>query len=111
LAILDAKWKRLEVDKPNSGVSSADAYQMNAYADRYRCNRVALVYPATADRPPGRVTDFVLMTGSRPVLDVIAIDVRDLAFGSGVPEGFDAIIPYLRGRKQTFPPLPIFAVA
>ncbi|WEJ11739.1 McrC family protein [Sinorhizobium prairiense] len=35
-AILDAKWKRLEKDKPNSGVASADAYQMNAYADRYR---------------------------------------------------------------------------
>lgn len=99
LAILDAKWKRLEIDKPNSGVSSADAYQMNAYADRYRCNRIALVYPATADRPPGHVTDFVLMTGSQPVLDVIAIDVRDLAFGSGVPEGFDAIIPYVQDRR------------
>lgn len=34
VAILDAKWKRLDLGEPNSGVSSGDAYQMNAYASR-----------------------------------------------------------------------------
>ena len=57
VAIFDAKWKRLDFAEPNSGVSSADAYQMNAYASRYRCKRLALVYPASRDCPPGRITE------------------------------------------------------
>ena len=80
VAIFDAKWKRLDLAEPNSGVSSADAYQMNAYASRYRGKRLALVYPASRDCPPGRITEFVLMTEERPVLDVVAVDVRELAF-------------------------------
>ncbi|WP_434163703.1 hypothetical protein RWA03_25490 (plasmid) [Sinorhizobium meliloti] len=99
-AILDAKWKRLEKDKPNSGVASVDAYQMNAYADRYRCNRLALVYPATA---PGRVTSFVLMTAARPVLDVLTIDVRELALGNGMPAGFDAVLSSTGGEAAAIP--------
>ena len=67
LPIFDAKWKRLDLAEPNSGVSSGDAYQMNAYASRYRCKRLALVHPASRDCPPGRITEFVLMTEERPV--------------------------------------------
>jgi 5-methylcytosine-specific restriction enzyme subunit McrC len=100
VAILDAKWKRLEVSEPNSGVSSADAYQMNAYASRYRCNRLALVYPASFDCPAGRVTEFVLMTEERPVLEVVAVDVRELAFGSGIPDGLEKMIPQDHPWKQ-----------
>ncbi|SNT73388.1 McrC family protein [Paracoccus seriniphilus] len=87
VAILDAKWKRLDL---------GDAYQMNAYASRYLCKRLALVYPAFRDCPPGRITEFVLMTEERPVLDVVAVDVRELAFGSGIPTSIDAIIPIER---------------
>ncbi|WP_101341900.1 McrC family protein [Cereibacter azotoformans] len=100
VAIFDAKWKRLDLAEPNSGVSSGDAYQMNAYASRYRCKRLALVYPASRDCPPGRITEFVLMTEERPVLDVVAIDVRELAFGSGIPAGIDAMIPIEPHWKQ-----------
>ncbi|MFZ3582128.1 McrC family protein [Loktanella sp. DJP18] len=110
LAIFDAKWKRLETGKSNSGVSSADAYQMNAYADRYSCDRLALVYPATAEVPAGRVTNFVLLTAARPVLEVLTIDVRDLAFGSGLPPGFDAVLPSAYERQQS-PAPSVFAVA
>ena len=73
---------------------------MNAYASRYRCKRLALVYPASRDCPPGRITDFVLMTEERPVLDVVAIDIRELAFGSGIPAGIDAMIPIEAHWKQ-----------
>jgi len=100
VAIFDAKWKRLDFAEPNSGVSSADAYQMNAYASRYRCERLALVYPASRDCPPGRITEFVLMTEERPVLNVVAVDVRELAFGSGIPAGIDDIISMERHWKQ-----------
>lgn len=107
VAIFDAKWKRLDLAEPNSGVSSADAYQMNAYASRYRCKRLALVYPASRDCPPGRITEFVLMTEERPVLDVVAIDVRELAFGSGIPAGIDAMIPIEPHWKQRSSQAPI----
>ena len=47
--ILDAKWKRLDPEAPNHGVSQADAYQLFAYGRRYGCRRVVLVYPRTAE--------------------------------------------------------------
>ncbi len=100
VAILDAKWKRLNLGDPNSGVSSGDAYQMNAYASCYRCKRLALVYPASEDCPPGKITEFVLMTGDQPMLEVVAVDVRELAFGSGIPAGMDGIIPINRDWRK-----------
>ena len=110
VAILDAKWKRLDVSEPNSGVSSGDAYQMNAYASRYRCNCLALVYPASVDCPPGKVTEFVLMTEERPMLEVVAVDVRELAFGSGIPAGIEGMIPSDRRWKQRSSAAPIYEV-
>ena len=45
--ILDAKWKRIDPDATNHGVSQDDAYQLFAYGKRYGCRRVVLVYPRT----------------------------------------------------------------
>ena len=47
--ILDAKWKRVDAtsDDPKHGIRQADVYQLYAYAKRYRCDAVALVYPRT----------------------------------------------------------------
>ena len=45
--ILDAKWKRLDPNAANHGVSQDDAYQLFAYGKRYGCRRVVLVYPKT----------------------------------------------------------------
>ncbi len=100
VAILDAKWKQLVPSEPNADVSSADAYQMNAYASRYRCNRLALVYPASLRCPPGHVRDFQFQTPSQPILDVVAVDIRDLAFGSGMPLGLEGVIPLGGSWKQ-----------
>lgn len=36
VAIYDPKWNCLDLAEPNSGISSGYAYQMNAYASRYR---------------------------------------------------------------------------
>jgi 5-methylcytosine-specific restriction enzyme subunit McrC len=91
VAILDAKWKHLDLGEPNSGVSSGDVYQMNAYASRYRCERLALVYPASGGCAPGKITEFVLMTEDRPILEVVAVDVRELASGSGIPRGLETL--------------------
>lgn len=43
--IIDTKWKRLKEDERREGVSSADAYQMFAYAERYDAQDVVLLYP------------------------------------------------------------------
>ena len=113
VAILDAKWKHLDLGKSNSGVSSSDAYQMNAYASRYRCKRLALVYPASRDCLPGRITEFELMTEERPMLEVIAVDVQELAFCSGIPASInemmiDGIMPIKRHWKPFLSQTPIY---
>jgi len=104
----DARDGQHRIGEPNSGVSSGDAYQMNAYASRYRCNRLALVYPASGNCPAGRVTEFVLMTEGRPILEVVAVDVRELAFGSGIPAGIDGMIPMERHWKQPSSLAPVY---
>ena len=81
---------------------------MNAYASRYRCKRLALAYPASGDFPPGKITEFVLMTEERPILEVVAVDVRELAFGSGIPARFDGMIPIERHWKQRASQAPIY---
>lgn len=43
--IADAKWKHLDVGDAKLGVSQADVYQMQAYANRYGIDRLCLLYP------------------------------------------------------------------
>ncbi len=43
--IMDTKYKRLKEGDRKLGVSQADFYQMYAYAQRYNCPNVLLIYP------------------------------------------------------------------
>ncbi|MCC1498117.1 McrC family protein [Alcanivorax sp. 1008] len=43
--VADTKWKLLDMERRQSGVSRADMHQMAAYAARYNCDEVALIYP------------------------------------------------------------------
>ena len=45
--IIDTKWKRIApcIDDPKQGVSQGDIYQMMAYGQLYKCNRLTLLYP------------------------------------------------------------------
>lgn len=61
--LLDAKYKRLKPDDARLGVSTADFYQMHAYARRYNCPRVLLLYPQTADMPEPLRARFTLEGG------------------------------------------------
>src|ERR1700752_358486 len=45
--LVDTKYKRLDERDKKLAVSQADFYQMHAYAHRYKCNRVILLYPQT----------------------------------------------------------------
>jgi 5-methylcytosine-specific restriction enzyme subunit McrC len=46
--VVDTKWKQLKVAERKLGVLQADLYQMLAYAQRYDCNAVLLLYPLGA---------------------------------------------------------------
>jgi 5-methylcytosine-specific restriction enzyme subunit McrC len=46
--LVDTKYKRLSNDNQRLGISQSDFYQMYAYAHRYHCPRVVLIYPQTA---------------------------------------------------------------
>ena len=94
--ILDAKWKHLRPDEPHAAVSSADAYQMTAYAGRYGCHRLVLVFPATAMCAPGHVRQFRLQTPERPILDVVAVDLHELAFESRTLTGLEEVFAWIR---------------
>ncbi len=44
--LADAKWKLLDATDHKLGVSQGDMYQMQAYANRYGVDHLALIYPA-----------------------------------------------------------------
>ena len=83
--IFDAKWKRLDPKAPSSGVSPSDVYQLAAYASRYSCERVALVYPASVACPSGLVESYRLAIPCAPILEVHAVDVRELGRNGSLP--------------------------
>ena len=47
--IVDMKYKRLNAADLRLGVDQSDFYQMHAYAHRYGCDDVLLIYPQTAE--------------------------------------------------------------
>ena len=47
--ILDTKWKHIDPQDKKRGISQGDMYQLFAYGKRYRCKRVALIYPKTEE--------------------------------------------------------------
>jgi McrBC 5-methylcytosine restriction system component len=58
--LMDAKYKRLDSINIKLGVSEADFYQMYAYARRYNCKRVILIYPQTALMPQPVRAEFAI---------------------------------------------------
>lgn len=74
--IVDAKWKRLTPDAADFGVDEADVYQLLAYALRYGCTSLELVYPQpdgtqTCSPPPA----FQLQAGG-DMLGSVTIKVK-----------------------------------
>lgn len=65
--LLDTKYKRLNPADRNLGISSDDFYQMHAYARRYDCPRIVLLYPQTADMPAPLRAHFTLSDGHKTI--------------------------------------------
>lgn len=89
VAIIDAKWKRLNPSAVDGkwGVSQSDMYQLFAYANAYRCQRVALWYPSHEDLPQmsARPTFDYLRSGGQLTNERLLVDwVKLDSTGSGI---------------------------
>lgn len=74
--LLDTKYKPLQTEMRHLGVSQADVYQMFAYAHRYDCGNVLLLYPQTARMATPIRQQFQLEGTISRKLAVATIDVR-----------------------------------
>jgi 5-methylcytosine-specific restriction enzyme subunit McrC len=82
--LLDTKYKRLAPDVPGVGVAQADFNQMFAYAHRYDCPRVIMLYPQTADMPSAFWCEFALEGINGKTVIVATVDLRlDLSTTQG----------------------------
>lgn len=78
ITIIDTKWKVLADDVSNHGVSQADAYQMFAYMERYKANRIVLLYPhhPALRKPPGMQDVYKHAVNDRQKLEVHTVDIE-----------------------------------
>jgi 5-methylcytosine-specific restriction enzyme subunit McrC len=74
--LLDTKYKGLNAADTTLGVSRNDFYQMYAYAHRYDCPRVLLLYPQTTATPTALRRNFNLAV-SNAIIEVATIDIRE----------------------------------
>lgn len=58
--IIDTKYKILDNNNRKLGVSISDMYQMAAYASRYDCPNIILLYPRTAGRNESTLQEYTL---------------------------------------------------
>ena len=83
--VVDTKWKRLEHFKSHDGVTTADIYQMHAYARRYGVGEVVLLYPhhLSLVKDVGRWQSFTVLdedeSKSRHKITIATLDLHDLS--------------------------------
>lgn len=72
LCIADAKWKILDEEKNDLGITQVDLYQMEGYASVYGVKSLALIYPMQKNlTKPVRLT----LMGSGATLHVLPVDL------------------------------------
>ena len=74
--LIDTKYKRLNVADPLLGISQSDFYQMYAYAQRYQCPHVVLLFPQTADIATPVRRNFVLEETPNWIISAATLDIR-----------------------------------
>ncbi len=74
--LIDTKYKHLHSDKRSLGVAEADMYQMHAYAMRYDCPRVVLLYPQTAGISALATREFAIEHDPSKRVVVATVDIR-----------------------------------
>ena len=77
LEVIDTKWKRLNLNERNLGISEADVYQVLAYAQQFGCERASLVYPSSAG-VCGLIKKLKIQ-GRKEVIHVVALALDNVA--------------------------------
>ncbi len=94
--LLDTKYKALApAERGASGITPADMYQMHAYARRYACPRVLLLYPQTAGMAEPLRLRFDLEGGGTVQAATLGLRVE-----LGKPEGIRQLIEELKDVFQ-----------
>lgn len=73
--LIDTKYKRLDKNDLKLGVSQSDFYQMHAYAHRYECPRVVLLYPQMEGTTEPLRECFPLHSGGK-IIEAATVDLR-----------------------------------
>jgi 5-methylcytosine-specific restriction enzyme subunit McrC len=82
--LIDAKYKRVASDASSVDVGESDFYQMVAYAHRYECPRVVMLFPQTADMPNSLFCEFALENATGKLVTAATVDIRvDLGQAEG----------------------------
>ena len=95
LLIVDTKWKRLKgvIDNPKRGVGQGDVYQMMAYANVYRCNRLMLLYPHHNEigaREEGVLSSYLIKGTEDAQLSVASLMMSNPNLMMSDPKSLDA---------------------
>jgi 5-methylcytosine-specific restriction enzyme subunit McrC len=91
VAIVDGKWKRVEVAHGHEArPAEADAYQMAAYASGYKCPHLMLVYPWYRGLRASLLTVYELpsVTAASTRLELAFVDVLRSPLKLVTPPGF-----------------------
>jgi 5-methylcytosine-specific restriction enzyme subunit McrC len=97
--LMDAKYKGLEPDVSSAGVAQVDFNQMFAYAHRYDCPRVLLLYPQTAGMPSAFRQEFSLEGTTGKTVVVATVDIRlDLGSSQGRGEVVERLRQVFQGK-------------
>lgn len=73
--VCDTKWKLLDDEKNNYGISQADMYQMYVYQKKYNARNITLIYPLTKQVTN---TDIEYKSGDGVIARVQFIDLFDV---------------------------------
>ena len=79
VAILDTKWKLLDAEERQMGVSQADLYQMYTYAGSYDVPQVLLLYPRQAGLD--RIESRWQFTGEERGVGIVLVDLEEVLRG------------------------------
>ena len=97
--MIDTKWKTLDHREHNLGISSADVYQVLAYAHRYQTDLAVLVYPHRGALGQAGVQKEFLIQGGHADSVCVRVVTVDLACLASVAEQLERGV--LVGWRET----------
>jgi len=107
--ILDTKWKLINTQENKMNISQADLYQMLAYAVRYDCQNIILLYPhhSKMGQKTGVIQQFEMQGAQNVNISTLTVATIDLAqtnhktFQRYVNEQLESMLDAIMNRNNT----------